>query len=117
MLTISQHHAKGMITMPLTLFLVCSFGMSTSIIEDSVKEAAAERNTEICVQSIGTGDVKKHVEQADVFLLGPQVRYAESHIRELGKPVAVIDAFVYATSNGAKILDQAIRLAGKSNLS
>ena len=50
----------------------------------------------------------------DVMLLGPQVRFLESKMKAIagGKPVAVIDMQAYGTMNGAKVLEQALKLLG-----
>ena len=51
---------------------------------------------------------------ADVLLLGPQVRFLESKMKGLAgdKPVAVIDMQAYGTMNGEKVLEQALNLLG-----
>ncbi len=97
--------------MPLQISLVCSFGMSTSIIEEAVRQTAQQQGMDVEIRSIGTGDAKEYLENTDVFLLGPQVRYAQAQIRELGKPVDIINFLAYATADGNQVLAQALSLA------
>ena len=48
-------------------------------------------------------------------MLGPQVRFLESKMKEIAgdKPVTVIDMQAYGTMNGEKVLEQALGLLGK----
>lgn len=92
--------------------LVCSFGMSTSLLVQSMEKVARQRGLAVEIEALGTGDVQKRSERIDVILLGPQVRYAQASLRRLGKPLAVIDPLVYAMARGEAALDQALALLG-----
>jgi PTS system cellobiose-specific IIB component len=98
---------------PLRVLLVCSFGMSTSLLVEAMKRAAADRAIPLEVASAGTDQLTADLSRWDVILLGPQVRYAEATARRTGRPVGIIDGFVYATANGERALAQAISLAGQ----
>ena len=58
--------------------------------------------------------LKKEIENADILLLGPQVRYALEDLKPLCEqnniPLEVINMIDYGMMNGAKILDQALDL-------
>lgn len=96
---------------PLRILLVCSFGMSTSLLVRSMKQAAANRGLAVLVESAGTDEIPRARGRFDVLLLGPQVRYAEVKARETGLPVGVIEGLVYALAQGDKALDQAESMA------
>ena len=90
------------------ILLVCSAGMSTSMMVKKMQEAAAAKGIEAEIWAVN------NVEKMDVMLLGPQVRFLESKMKGIagGKPVAVIDMQAYGTMNGAKVLEQALKLLG-----
>lgn len=100
---------------PLRVLLVCSFGLSTSLLTEAMVEAAAARSLPLVVDSAGTDRLSPALAADwDVILLGPQVRYAEAGARRTGLPVGVIDGFVYATGDGEAALAQALGLAGRN---
>lgn len=92
------------------ILLVCSFGMSTSLLLEAMRQAAEKRGLGVTIEAVGTGEVRNIVPSYSVILLGPQVRYAEVSMKKFGKPVGIIDSFVYATAQGDKALDQALAL-------
>lgn len=100
---------------PLRVLLVCSFGLSTSLLTQAMAEAASARSLPLVVESAGTDRLGPALKADwDVVLLGPQVRYAEAGARRAGLPVGVIDGFVYATADGNAALAQAMALAGRT---
>lgn len=94
----------------LRVALVCSFGMSTSLLQESMERAARAHSLDMVVEAVGTAEVRQHPESYDAILLGPQVRYARQSLARLGKPLAVIDPFVYATANGEEALRMLLAL-------
>lgn len=93
------------------ILLVCSAGMSTSMLVKKMQDAAAEKGVEAEIWAVGDAESVEEVKKADIILLGPQVRYLEKKMNERvhnEKPVAVIDMMAYGTMNGAKVLEQAI---------
>lgn len=93
------------------ILLVCSAGMSTSLLVKKMNEAAAEKGVEVTIWAVGDAESAEEVKRADIILLGPQVRYLEKKMNERvkhEKPVIVIDMMAYGTMNGAKVLEQAL---------
>ena len=66
------------------IMLVCSAGMSTSLLVNKMKEVAAKRGLEAEIWA--TSEVNSGAEfirnPADVILVGPQVRYLLNAIKE-----------------------------------
>lgn len=94
-----------------TIVLCCSAGMSTSMLVKKMQTEAENRKMEITIVAVPKPEIKGYIENADVILLGPQIRYALTEVVEVvnGKiPVDVIDVMDYGTMNGAKVLDKAI---------
>ncbi|CEI82021.1 PTS sugar transporter subunit IIB [Oceanobacillus oncorhynchi subsp. incaldanensis] len=98
--------------------LVCSAGMSTSMLVKKMKEAAEAQNVAADIEAVAESQLKNHLDQLDVVLIGPQVRYLEGKIKEKVEPqgvkVAVIDQMAYGMMQGDKVLKQAIELNGEN---
>lgn len=94
------------------ILLVCSAGMSTSMLVKRMQESADAKGIEANIWSVGDANSKDASEKADIILLGPQVRYLKSKTEKMvnGRvPVEVIDMRVYGSMNGEKALDSALK--------
>ncbi|MBO0451556.1 MULTISPECIES: PTS sugar transporter subunit IIB [Enterococcus] len=97
----------------INILLVCNAGMSTSLLIEKIEKAGTEKEIETTVDARPVDDVKNHLKEKDVILLGPQVRFKEKQIKALVKdqlPVAIIDMAAYGTMDGEKVLQQALSL-------
>ncbi|MDN5304989.1 MAG: cellobiose system component [Fusobacteriaceae bacterium] len=96
------------------ILLLCSAGMSTSIVVRKMKQEADKRGLEVEIDALGLENFHDKLNEYDVFLLGPQVRFKKNELSEVAKKynkvVEVIDSRDYGTLNGAKILDFALSL-------
>lgn len=94
------------------IMLICSAGMSTSLLVTKMEKAAAEQGIEVEIWAVGTAGFKNELEKPDVILLGPQVRFMKDEVSSLAKekPVAVIDMKAYGKVDGAGVLKQALEL-------
>ncbi|MGL4742544.1 MAG: PTS sugar transporter subunit IIB [Sarcina sp.] len=98
------------------ILLVCSAGMSTSLLVTKMQDAAKTRGIECHIEAVAEADAINKVDNIDVLLLGPQVRFLLKKFEGLtaGKnvPVEVIDTIAYGTMNGDKVLSRALELIG-----
>jgi len=95
------------------ILLVCSAGMSTSLLVTKMQKAAEENEVECNIWAVSQSEAPEEWKKADVLLLGPQVRYLESKMKQMvdGKiPVGVIDTVVYGRIDGLAVLEQAYDL-------
>ena len=96
------------------VLIVCSWGMSTSLLVDSMLAAAKEQKCELSVEALSAGEYAEMVDACDVVLIAPQIRHLRKSIEKLassvGKPVALIEPFHYATMNGQAVLKQVLSL-------
>ncbi len=96
------------------VLIVCSWGMSTSLLVDSLLAAAQAAQYELQVEALSAGEYAARVEECDVVLIAPQIRHLRKSIEKLaisvGKPVAMIEPFYYATMNGQAVLEQILFL-------
>lgn len=91
------------------IILCCAAGMSTSLIVQKMQKAAAEQGYECEIIAIPYSKSNKQLAEADVILLGPQVRYNLKTCQESlpNIPCAVIDMRAYGMCDGKAILQQA----------
>lgn len=96
------------------VLIVCSWGMSTSLLVDSLLAEAAAAHFELQVEALSAGEYAARVEECEVVLIAPQIRHLRKSIEKLatsvGKPVAMIEPFHYATMNGQAVLEQVMLL-------
>ena len=90
------------------IVLLCAAGMSTSLLVNKMKAAAADDGYECDIAAFPVATAKDHTD-ADIILLGPQVRFAKGKVQgEVGadKIVQDIDMQAYGTMNGKKLIAQ-----------
>ncbi|MBS0969604.1 PTS sugar transporter subunit IIB [Chimaeribacter arupi] len=96
------------------IVLCCAAGMSTSMLVQRMRQEAEKRQIEVDIEAVPVSDFELVVKDADVILLGPQVKFQLKRLQEaaapLGKPVDVIDMMDYGTMRGDKVLDKALSL-------
>lgn len=89
------------------ILLVCSGGMSTSVLMSKMEKYYEERGIDAKVLACGTD---KYVDEApgfDIILLGPQVTYRRKQIAEsVDIPVVPIKPQDYAFANVENILKE-----------
>ena len=99
-----------------TIMLVCSAGMSTSLLVTKMQKAAEKKGIEAKIFATAAGDADNALasNDVDVLLLGPQVRFMLSQFQQKleGKdiPVEVIDMRAYGMMDGDAVLAQAEKL-------
>ena len=92
--------------------LLCAAGMSTSMLVKAMQKAAAEENFECEIAAYPTSEAKDKAADADVILLGPQVRFSKGKVQEAcpGVPIEAIDMKVYGRMDGKGALEIAKKL-------
>lgn len=99
-----------------TIMLVCSAGMSTSLLVSKMQKAAEAKNIEADIFAVSASEVDETLgkKKIDVLLLGPQVRYMKSQFEKKlsGKniPVDSINMQYYGMMNGEKVLEDALKV-------
>ncbi|PTC03189.1 PTS sugar transporter subunit IIB [Vibrio mediterranei] len=96
------------------IFLCCNAGMSTSMLVKKMREAAATKGIEVELTALPLEKFNEGIEQYDLCLLGPQVRYKLAEFQKIaaesGKTVEAINPMDYGTMKGDKVLDFALEL-------
>ncbi len=99
----------------INILLVCSAGMSTSLLVSKMEKVAKEKGIECNIQAEAFTDIQRFQGKVDVVLVGPQIRYALDKIKTALPDinVEVIDMRVYGLADGEKALDHAMSLLKK----
>ena len=95
------------------ILLVCSAGMSTSLLVNKMRDAAKECGEEVEINALAIAECSSVINDVDIVLLGPQVRFQKPVVEKLANgriPVEVIDMRFYGTMNGKGVLESALEL-------
>lgn len=102
------------------IVLVCSAGMSTSLLVTKMEKAAMARGDEIRVTAIPSNQLEAVIDQFDLVLMGPQVRFQRAAIEKIVEgrtggpvPVAVVDMADYGRMDGEAVYSFALKLLGE----
>ncbi|MGM9912283.1 PTS sugar transporter subunit IIB [Floccifex sp.] len=95
------------------ILLVCAGGISTGRLIKKMESYCEEKGDNLKMSAAGVSSVDKVINDYDIILVGPQMAYRVEELQTLGKPVAPIDSFDYATANCKNILALADELYNK----
>ena len=99
------------------ILLACNLGMSTSLLVEKITEEAKKKNIDAEVDAVPFDKVALSVNQTDILLLGPQVRYLVNKFKDqFGDKIPVIEAMNmsdYALLKADNILRDAMDLYNK----
>lgn len=99
-----------------TIMLVCSAGMSTSLLVTKMQAASKAREMDTEIFAVSAAEADKHIasKNIDVLLLGPQVRFMkgqfEKKLADKNIPLDIINMQDYGKMNGENVLNQAFEL-------
>ena len=93
----------------LNIVLLCQHGASTGMVAQKIIEAAEKRGIDVAVNAYPMANIAEVIGDADIVLLGPQVRFKlgafQKDYGDKGIPIAVIEATDYGMLNGENILN------------
>jgi PTS system cellobiose-specific IIB component len=95
--------------------LVCGAGMSTSLLVTKMDAAAIKAGvTDVKIIAVAESALRHHIDDTDVLLLGPQVRFLlnkyKTAYEPMGIAVEVINSMDYGMMNGEKVLTHALSI-------
>ncbi|MDE9436654.1 PTS sugar transporter subunit IIB [Xenorhabdus bovienii] len=97
-----------------TILLCCAAGMSTSMLVQRMQAEAEKRGLEVAIKAVPALELEMYINEADVILLGPQIKYELPRFtalaEPLGKPISLIETMDYGALRGDKVLDHALSL-------
>lgn len=94
------------------IVLFCSGGYSTSLLVNKMIAAGKDINLDVEVSAHSVVETLKYGMDADVILLGPQIRFRLDKVIEdvYPTPVGVIEMRSYGIADGMAVLKQALGL-------
>jgi cellobiose PTS system EIIB component len=95
--------------------LVCSAGMSTSLLVNKMRASAEKQGLDVSIKAMPEGSFAEGADkETDVLLLGPQISYRFKTLKDKYEPqgmkVAIINTVDYGMMNGEKVLKDALSL-------
>ena len=96
------------------IYLFCAAGMSTSVLVKKMQDYADSINYECEITAFPVNDVDIHGPEADIVLLGPQVRYELKKVQAKlpEKHVEVINMADYGMMRGDNVLKSVKKTLG-----
>lgn len=97
-----------------TIYLFCNQGMSTSMLVKKMQEAAQAMHYDATIAAWPLSEVDTKGAEADMILLGPQVRYAVRKIAAQfpDKKVDAVDMRAYGRMDGKAVIEMAKKTLG-----
>lgn len=97
------------------IYLFCANGLSTSMLVKKMKDAAVKNEFECEIVAHPVSEAKTLGKEADMILLGPQIRFQLAKVQEdcPGVPVETIDMRNYGSMNGEAIIKHVMDVVGK----
>ena len=94
------------------VLMVCSGGMSSSIVVKAIKQEADKYSFQLEIKAVGTGEFEEEVKNGhyDMALVAPQVKHRLAAFEEQAKcvnlPVELIVPMGYTPIGASKVLEQ-----------
>ena len=92
------------------ILLACSAGMSTSLLEQRMEKYIASKGYEIEVIAVDSSTAKSKINEYDIVLLGPQVRFMKPQFEQAATNtiVDIIPMRMYGTMDGEGVVQFAL---------
>ena len=104
---------KQSIRKPIKVLMVCAMGMSSSLLENKTKDAAAKAGIPFELKAVAVGDIVRWdptLSWYDIVLVAPQVFYKRKAIEQTASPhgilVEAISPQVFGMVDGEALLEQ-----------
>lgn len=97
------------------ILLACNAGMSTSLLVQKMQAEAKAEGLDYEIAAYPLAQALDHVSEANVLMLGPQIKYALDEAKEAAGdvPVTVIAMADYGRMNAKKVLADATAIMGE----
>ena len=102
-----------------TIMLVCTSGMSTSLLDSKIKKAAEDKRIDVEIFAASATDAGNNLadKNIDVLMLGPQVKYMDKEfagkLADSPTNLAVINMQDYGKMKGEKVLNEVLTMLGQ----
>ena len=94
------------------ILLVCGTGASSGFMAKNIRLAAKAKNIEMSVKARSDSEVEDYIEEIDLLLVGPHLKYMLHDLEEIaephGVPVRIIEDDAYGSLDGNAVLESII---------
>ncbi len=91
------------------VLLICGAGASSGFMANAIRKAGKKRGIEMSVQARSESQLSEYLNEIDVLLIGPHLKYMEDEVKEKVRDyqikVSVIPQIIYGTLDGNKACD------------
>lgn len=98
----------------LKILLCCGAGMSSGFLASNARKVAKKQKLSVSVEARSHSEVAEHLNYIDVLLIGPHYAMELDNFKETAAPygvkVGVIPQDVYASLDGARLIELAKKL-------
>ncbi|MBU5592551.1 PTS sugar transporter subunit IIB [Clostridium sp. MSJ-4] len=97
------------------VLMVCSGGMSSTIVVKAIEKEAQKQNFPLEINAIGTTEYREELQKGgfDLVIVAPQVKHRLDYFKELGEknnvPVELIPPMGYTPIGAPKVLNEIIK--------
>ena len=93
-----------------SVLLVCGTGASSGFMAKNIRQAAKNMGKEVSVKARSDSEVAEYIEEIDLLLVGPHLKYMLDDLKEEAKPynvpVEIIREEAYGSLDGEAVLEQ-----------
>ena len=92
------------------ILLVCGTGASSGFMAKNIRKAAKNRGLEVGIKARSDSEVEEYIEDIDLLLVGPHLKYMMGDLREIAEPynvpVHMVTEEAYGALDGEKVIEQ-----------
>lgn len=92
------------------ILLICGTGASSGFMAKNIRKAAKERGKEVEVKARSDSELNEYIEEIDLLLVGPHLKYMLEDLKTEAKPykvpVEMIKEEYYGSLDGNAVLKQ-----------
>ena len=103
----------------MNILLVCGTGASSGFLAKNIRKAAKEKGYDISIKARGDAEVEAYIEEIDLLLVGPHLKYMMNDLEEIAEPyevpVRLVAEELYGSMDGAGIIDALVEEFGDLN--
>lgn len=97
------------------ILLVCGGGASSGFLAQSMKKNAKTQGITVTIDAVGDSEIEDYIDEKDVVLFGPHLRYMEAELKEtMTEFDSILYDFIpdeyYGALNGERTLNFALTL-------
>ena len=102
------------------IVFICGNGVSSGMIANRTQKAGQKKGYDVKTEAYSYAQLREVIDHFDVVLVAPQMEFNETSIAETckthGKKYAIVENRTFATLDGEKCFDTALKLLGEEKV-